>query len=154
MAILTILRLSNQSLRKKAAKVDRITETELKILSDMTETMYVNSGVGLAATQVGVDKQLAVIDIGKGLVKMINPCLVKKEGTEAQDEGCLSVPNTTVKVKRAKKVIVDFLNESGEVCRISADGLFARAIQHELDHLAGRLIVDYMSPIKKIFRKN
>jgi peptide deformylase len=119
----------------------------------MAETMYLNSGVGLAANQVGIEKQLAVIDVGNGLVKLINPIVVKSEGAEVQEEGCLSVPGVVVKVKRAKRVIIDYLNETGEACRLSAEGLFARAIQHELDHLSGRLIVDYMNPLTKLFLK-
>jgi len=153
MASLPITKLPNTSLRKKAAEVKKITDLERKLLSDMAQTMYLNGGVGLAATQVGIDKQLAVIDVGNGLVKMINPSVVKKEGFEYQEEGCLSVPNVSVKVKRAKKITVDYLTEDGQVQRVTATGLFARALQHELDHLSGKLIVDHLNPIKKFFSK-
>jgi peptide deformylase len=150
MATLQIKRLPNKVLRKKADPVKKITGSEIQILSDMAETMYINSGVGLAAPQVGIDKQLAVIDIGNGLLKMINPCIIKCEGKECKEEGCLSVPDVSVRVTRSAKVTVEFLNENGEVVRMSADGLFARAIQHELDHLNGKLIVDYLGPIRKL----
>jgi len=137
-------------LRKKSAAINKISDEERKMLADMAKTMYLEGGVGLAAVQVGINKQLVVIDIGDGLIKLINPVIVKKEGCETEEEGCLSVPETAVKVKRAKKVVVDYLNEEGEALRLSAEGLLARVIQHEIDHLMGKLIVDYLSPIKKL----
>lgn len=150
---LTIKKFPDRVLRKKAVHVDNITDSERTLLQDMAETMYLNNGVGLAAVQIGIDKQLAVIDIGDGLVKLINPAILKKEGAEVQEEGCLSVPDTFVKVNRAKKIMVSFLNDNGDVSQILAEGLFARAIQHEIDHLSGKLIVDYLSPIKRLFLK-
>lgn len=148
-----VLKYPDSTLRRKADKVNSIDEIDKKILSNMADTMYLNQGVGLAALQVGIDKQIAVIDTGSGLIKMINPVIVKKEGSESQEEGCLSVPNVTVKVKRAKKVTVNFLNERGEAVQLKADGLLARAIQHEIDHLVGVLIIDHLTPIKKILMK-
>ena len=153
MATLPIKKLPNRILRKKADAVRKVTDAERKILDDMAETMYLASGVGLAAPQVGIDKQLAVIDVGKGLVRMINPCIVKREGRACEEEGCLSVPDVSVKVKRSAKVVVEFMNDDGEVLRVQAGGLFARAIQHEIDHLEGKLIVDYLSPIRKLLLK-
>jgi peptide deformylase len=141
-------------LRKKTAKILNISDEDRSILDEMAKTMYLKGGVGLAACQVGIDKQLAVVDIGDGLIKLINPVIVKKEGCETMEEGCLSVPEATVKVKRAKKITVDYLNEKGEALSMTADGLLARVIQHELDHLSGKLIVDYLSPIKKLFFSN
>ncbi len=138
-------------LRKKASLVKTVRDGERALLKDMAETMYFNNGVGLAAVQVGIDKQLAVIDVGEGLIKLINPVVVKREGIVMEEEGCLSVPETIVKVKRAKRVIVSFLKEDGEVCQLAADGLLARAIQHEVDHLSGKLIIDYLSPFKRLF---
>lgn len=140
-------------LRTKTTKVGAISQEERDILDDMAQTMYLSQGVGLAATQVGLDKQLAVVNIGDGLIKMVNPVIIKKEGVAAQEEGCLSVPNTTVKVRRAKKITVQFLNENGDVCQLKADGLLSRAIQHELDHLSGTMIIDYLNPIKKALVK-
>jgi peptide deformylase len=153
MASLPIKKLPNSVLRKKARAVGEVTDAERKTLADMAETMYLNNGVGLAAQQVGIDKQLAVVDAGDGLMKMINPCIVKREGTVSQEEGCLSVPELSVKVKRSAKITAEFLNENGEVLRITADGLLARVIQHELDHLNGKLIVDYLGPLRKLFAK-
>lgn len=153
MTDLEIAKFPNSILRKKAAKIARISGSEKETLSDMAKTMYLNQGVGLAAVQVGIDKQLAVVDIGDGLIKLVNPAIVKREGSEIQEEGCLSVPNAHVKVKRAKSIVVSFLNENGEVKQLRAEGLLARAIQHELDHLSGTLIIDHLNPIKKIVLK-
>ena len=137
-------------LRKKAQDVKKIGDDERKILADMAETMYLKGGVGLAAVQVGIGKNMVVIDIGEGLIKFINPVIIKKEGSESQEEGCLSVPETCVNIKRAKKILVNYLNEKGEPLSIAAEGLLARVLQHEIDHLMGKLIIDYMSPLKKL----
>ena len=131
-----------------------MSDEERGILDEMAKTMYLEGGVGLAACQVGINKQLAVVDIGDGLMKLINPAIVKKEGCAIQEEGCLSVPEASIKIKRAKKVTVECLNEKGEALKIVAQGLLARVLQHEIDHLLGKLIVDYLSPIKKLFFPN
>lgn len=149
-----IVCLPNPTLRKKAVKVLKISGEEKKILDEMAETMYLKGGVGLAACQVGIDKQLVVVDIGDGLLKLVNPVIIKKEGSETLEEGCLSVPEAVIKVKRAKKITVEYLNEKGEAMTMTAEGLLARVIQHEIDHLLGKLIVDYLSPIKKLFFSN
>lgn len=149
-----IVCLPNTFLRKKAVKVLKISDEEKRMLDEMAETMYIKGGVGLAACQVGIDKQLVVIDIGDGLIKLINPVIIKKESSEALEEGCLSVPEAVIKVKRAKKITVEYLNEKGETLTMTAEGLLARVIQHEIDHLLGKLIVDYLSPIKKLFFSN
>lgn len=153
MANLKVLTFPESILRKKAQKVSKVTDAERATLDDMAKTMYLSQGVGLAAVQVGIDRQLAVIDTGSGLIKMINPSIVKKDGLESQEEGCLSCPGACVKVRRAKKVVVSYLNESGEVAEIRADGLLARALQHEIDHLGGKLIIDHLNPIKKMLLK-
>jgi peptide deformylase len=140
-------------LKKKAAKISSVGEKEKKMLDEMAATMYLNSGVGLAAVQVGIDKQLAVIDVGTGLIKLINPEIIKCEGSQSEEEGCLSVPGVAVKVKRAKKVTVRFLNEEGLTVQVRAEGLLSRAMQHEIDHLCGILIIDRLNPIKKMFLK-
>jgi len=150
---LKVLKFPEPSLKKPAKSVISTGEAERKTLSRMAETMYLNKGVGLAAVQVGIDRQLAVIDVGDGLIKMINPVIIKREGSKAEEEGCLSVSGITVKVKRAKKVVVTFLNENGAVAELKADGLLARVIQHEVDHLSGKLIIDYLSPVKRLFLK-
>ena len=146
--------LPDSCLRKKASKVSHVGNDEKKILAEMAETMYIKGGVGLAAVQVGINKQIAVVDTGDGLIKLINPVIVKKEGCEAQEEGCLSVPEAAVKVKRSKKIVVEYVNEHGEAVILAAEGLLARVIQHEVDHLLGKLIVDYLSPLKRLFLHN
>jgi peptide deformylase len=153
MSILKILTYPDPLLKKKAKKVARVTAEEKKILTDMAETMYLSQGVGLAATQVGIEKQLIVIDIGEGLVKLVNPVIVKKRGRDCMEEGCLSVPGIQVKVRRAEEISVRSLDEEGGLSAFEAGGLFARAIQHEMDHLSGRLIVDFLNPIKRLFVK-
>lgn len=150
---LTIKKFPDPVLRKKASKIIKITKHEKDMLVEMAKIMYLAQGVGLAALQVGINKQLAVIDVGTGLIKLVNPVIVKKTGSEILEEGCLSVPGICVKIKRAKSVVVNFLDEEGAAQQIKADGLLARAIQHELDHLAGILIVDHLNPIKKILLK-
>ncbi|MDP3791905.1 MAG: peptide deformylase [Candidatus Omnitrophota bacterium] len=149
-----IVCLPNPCLRKKTSKVLKVSDEEKRMLDEMAKVMYLKGGVGLAACQVGIDKQLAVIDIGDGLIKLINPVVVKKDGCETQEEGCLSVPEAAIKVKRAKKVTVEYLNEGGEAVKITAHGLLARVLQHEIDHLLGKLIIDYLSPIKKLLFSN
>ncbi|MFA6079210.1 MAG: peptide deformylase, partial [Candidatus Omnitrophota bacterium] len=140
-------------LRKKTASVSKITDPVREILSEMAKVMYLHGGVGLAANQVGIDKQLIVIDIGDGLIKMVNPVIVKKAGSETREEGCLSCPDVVVKVKRAKKITCSYMDDKGEIKILPCENLLARAIQHETDHLAGKVILDYVNPIKKIFMK-
>jgi peptide deformylase len=142
--------LPNAALRKKAAKVLNVSDEERKTLDEMAKAMYIKGGVGLAACQVGIDKQLAVVDIGNGLMKLVNPVIVKKSGSEAQEEGCLSVPDAQVRVKRAKAVTVEYLDENGQAKRVRATGLLARVLQHEIDHLNGRVIIDYLGPLKRL----
>ncbi len=132
----------------------QISDAERKLFADMARTMYQMQGVGLAASQVGVDKQLAVFDDGKGLIKLANPKILRRKGRATSEEGCLSVPDITVKVKRAEEVTVSGLNERGEMVTLDARGLLARAIQHECDHLQGKLIIDYLSLPKRILLRN
>lgn len=137
-------------LRKKCEDVKDISKEEKSILEDMARMMYLKSGVGLAASQVGILKNMIVLDIGEGLVKMINPVISKRQGRATQEEGCLSVPNKCVNVNRARKISVAYLDEDGQAVRLSAEGLLARVVQHEVDHLQGKLIIDYLSPLKKL----
>lgn len=150
---MTIKKVPDKNLRRKASRVSEVGDTEKRQLNDMAEAMYLSGGVGLAGVQVGINKQLAVIDIGTGLIKMANPIITKKVGLDCQEEGCLSVPDVIVKIKRAKKIEVNFLTEKNEVSQLMAEGLLARAIQHEIDHLSGKLIIDYISPLKRLFLK-
>lgn len=140
-------------LRKKTKKVSKITAYDREILVEMAKAMYLNQGVGLAANQIGIDKNMAVIDVGSGLINLVNPDIVNKDGVDMLEEGCLSVPGVNIKVKRAKSVTVNFLDEDGIARRLHADGMLARAVQHELDHLSGVLILDYMNPVKKMLLK-
>ena len=150
MSVMGIKTFPNPILRKNGKAVLDIGNEERRMLADMAETMYLKGGVGLAAIQVGILKNMVVVDIGEGLIKLINPVILKKEGFEVQEEGCLSVPDKCVNVKRSKKIVVDCLNEDGRAVRLPAEGLLARVIQHEIDHLSGKLIIDYLSPLKKL----
>jgi len=137
-------------LRKKAKRVKEITAEHRKILNLMAESMYEHSGIGLAAPQVGISAQLIVVDIGDGLYKLINPKIVKRQGSQAIQEGCLSVPGVCIKVRRSKQVWVEAFDENNCALKIEAKDLFACVIQHEIDHLEGRLIVDYASLLEKL----
>jgi len=112
--------------------------------------MYEDSGIGLAAPQVGISAQLIVADIGDGLYKLINPRIVKRQGSQAINEGCLSVPGVCIKVKRAKQVWLEALDENNCPVKLIAKDLFACVLQHEIDHLKGKLIVDYASLLEKL----
>ncbi len=135
----------SSALRKKAKPVKRITQEHRDVLSSMARLMYESSGIGLAAAQVGLEESMMVVDIGTGLYKLINPVVVRKEGTQVLEEGCLSVPGVCIKVKRANKVWIKALNENSEPQEFEAEGLLACVFQHEIDHLKGKLIVDYAS---------
>ena len=129
-------------LRKKAKPAEKIGPKQKKIFEEMARVMYAAKGAGLASTQVGIEEQLLVIDVGSGLLKLANPVLVKTEGIEYGEEGCLSIPEVSVRIKRSRKVTVEALNQDGIKVKIEADGLLARVLQHEIDHLKGILIID------------
>jgi peptide deformylase len=137
-------------LRKKAQPVERITDEHRQILSQMAKAMYDDSGIGLAAPQLGHSVQLIVVDIGEGLYKLVNPVIVKRQGRQLISEGCLSVPGVTIKVKRAKQVWVKAKDENSRFIEIEAKDLFACVLQHEIDHLKGKLIIDYASFLEKL----
>ena len=147
---LRIRKLGDIILRKKSASVKKITSGHRELLSKMARLMYDDQGIGLAAPQVGVSEALIVVDAGSGLFKLINPKIIKCSGSQVNKEGCLSVPGICIKVKRAKKVKLEALDESGEVLNLEAEGLLACVFQHEIDHLNGKLIVDYASILEKI----
>lgn len=146
-----IRKLEDPVLRKKSKKLEKIDPLLLHLLDDMLETMYGNTGVGLAAPQVGISKRIVVIDMGDGPIKLINPKILNKEGAEIAPEGCLSIPGTYGDVERAEKVTLKAQNEKGEILKIEAEGLLARIIQHELDHLDGVLFIDKASNIREIW---
>jgi len=151
---MTIKKYPDDILRKVCKRLDKASVdcNELDILlNGMLMVMYANRGVGLAASQVGIDKQIVVLDIGNGPIKLVNPVITKREGGAFMEEGCLSLPETSVSVKRAQKVTVNAMNEKMHPITMAADGLMARVIQHEMDHLSGVLIIDYLNPVKKYF---
>lgn len=146
MALRSIRKYGDELLRKKSKKVDIINERIITLLKDMEETMYSEDGVGLAAPQVGILKRVVVIDIGEGILKLINPEIIYKEGSYVDVEGCLSVPEEQGEVERPYRVKVKALNEKGEEIIIDGEELLARALCHEIDHLDGVLFVDKIVP--------
>ncbi|MEE9302303.1 MAG: peptide deformylase [Thiotrichaceae bacterium] len=152
MTVLTILRYPDPRLRKQAKKVEHVDDDIRRIVDDMYETMYQAPGIGLAATQVDIHKRIVVIDVSENHDEplcLINAEILQKEGSEESEEGCLSVPEYYAPVKRAEKVTVRALDQQGEAFEMEADGLLAVCIQHELDHLQGKVFVDYLSPLKQ-----
>lgn len=142
MALRIIRKYGDELLRKKSKKVEHIDDRIVTLLEDMQETMYKGDGVGLAAPQVGILKRIVVIDVGEGIIKLVNPVIVSHEGKQIDDEGCLSIPGRQEKVERPYKVKVRALNENGEEVQIEGEGLLARALCHEIDHLDGILFID------------
>lgn len=142
MAIRNILPAGNPRLRTAARPVDAIDERVLSILDDMAQTMYDARGVGLAAPQVGVRRRLVVIDVGEGLIELINPRVVFSEGTQRNVERCLSFPGAAGYVERPEKVRVEALDRNGNDITVEGTGLLAVALCHELDHLDGNVFVD------------
>ena len=130
-------------LRKKACSVSKVTSETRELVSQMLDIMYKNKGVGLAAPQVGISERIVVVDIGEGPLALINPEIISKEGEDVGDEGCLSIPEITVEIKRSQKILVTGLNTYGKTIKVKAINLMARALQHEIDHLNGTLIIDH-----------
>jgi peptide deformylase len=132
--------------------VSKVDEKIQRLIDDMAETMYEAPGIGLAATQVDVHLQIIVIDISEGKNKLqvfINPVVKTKTGTQEYEEGCLSVPGVYENVTRAETVVIDALDRNGKPFTLEADGLMAVCIQHEMDHLLGKVFVQYLSPLKQ-----
>jgi len=152
MAILNILHFPDERLRTVAKPVEKVTDKHRTLVSNMLETMYDAPGIGLAATQVNVHERILVIDISEEKnepIVLINPEILEKDGDQEFDEGCLSVPGIYETVHRAEKVKIKALDEKGEAFEMNAEGLLAVCIQHEMDHLLGKLFVDYLSQLKK-----
>ena len=152
MALLPILRFPDPRLRKVAQPITNIDDGIRRLAADMAETMYEAPGIGLAATQVDVHKQLIVIDVSEeknALLVLINPEIVADEGEQVGEEGCLSVPGVYDRVERAERVTVRYLDLDGQAQQIEADGLLAVCIQHELDHLQGKVFDDHLSQLKQ-----
>ncbi len=139
MAIRNIVKEGDEVLAKICRPVEKIDERIITLLEDMAETMYASDGVGLAAPQVGILKRIAVIDVGGGLIELINPEIIKEEGEQREVEGCLSVPGVSGYTVRPERVTVRATDRNGEVFEIRGEGLLARAFCHEIDHLDGRL---------------
>lgn len=148
MAIRNIREEGDEILKKKSREIEKIDDRILELLDDMVETMHKYNGVGLAAVQVGVLKRAIVIDLydDKGPIKLINPVIIKEEGEQEVEEGCLSFPNKYAKLIRPAKVTVEALNEKGKKVKINAKELLAQALSHEIDHLNGIVFVDKMIP--------
>ena len=153
MPLLPILRFPDPRLKKLAAPVRNIDENIRRLARDMAETMYEAPGIGLAATQVDVHKRVIVIDISETrdqLFTLINPEIVESDGQQVWEEGCLSVPGIYDKVERAENVVVRYLDLEGREKTIEADGLLAVCIQHEIDHLDGKVFVEHLSQLKQL----
>ncbi len=155
MAIKTIITEPNKILRQKSKPVETVGKEERNIMDDMLETMYHANGIGLAAIQIGIPKRIIVMDISKNKEKknpmyFVNPIIKNKNSEKSTyEEGCLSVPNYFAEIDRPKKCEVDYLDYDGKKKTLSADGLLATCIQHEIDHLEGILFIDYLSKLKK-----
>lgn len=152
MAQLNILHYPDPRLRKHAQPVETVDDQVRNLVSDMLETMYAAPGIGLAATQVNVQKRIVVMDVSEDKNQpmiFINPTLLEREGESEMDEGCLSVPGFYETVHRAAQVRVSALDQNGEPFELEANGLLAVCIQHEIDHLDGKLFVDYLSALKR-----
>lgn len=142
MALREVRKIGDEILRKKCRVVEKIDDRIKQLIDDMAETMYKENGVGLAAPQVGILKRVVVIDVGEGLVKLVNPEIISYEGSQTTDEGCLSIPGVREPVERPSKVKVKALDENGESVIIEGSDFYARALCHEIDHLDGILFVD------------
>ena len=142
MAIRKILKIGDETLRKHARPVAEVDRRTKQLLDDMAETMYAADGAGLAAPQVGILRRVVVIDVGEGLIELVNPEIVASEGEQHQAEGCLSVPGKQGVVARPAKVTVRALNRRGKPIEIVGEGFLATALCHEIDHLDGVLYVD------------
>ena len=152
MAILDVLSFPDERLRTVAKPVEEVNDEIKQLVSDMFETMKDENGIGLAATQVNRHVQVVVMDVSEDQNEprvFINPEIIVNNGLEMMEEGCLSVPGINEKVERAETVTVRALNRDGQVFELEADGLLAICIQHEIDHLDGKVFVDYLSPLKQ-----
>jgi peptide deformylase len=152
MSKLKILEFPDSRLRRVAKPVESVGERERKLADDMLETMYDARGIGLAATQVGEDVRVFVMDISEGHDQpqvFFNPEITDRSGSQSYEEGCLSVPGFYAEVTRPDRVSVRALDADGEAFEVDADGLLAVCIQHEIDHLDGKMFIDYLSPLKR-----
>jgi peptide deformylase len=152
MALLETLHFPDPRLRIKAKLVEQVDNTIRSIVDDMFKTLYEAPGIGLAATQVNIHQRIIVIDISKDRNQplcLINPYIIEAEGVQCTEEGCLSVPGVFEDINRAKRITVQALDQKGEGFALTTEGLLAVCIQHEMDHLNGKLFVDYLSSLKR-----
>jgi peptide deformylase len=152
MALLHILTYPDPRLRQRASPVAVVDAQLRQLVDDMAQTLYAAKGIGLAATQVGVAQRVVVIDLSPGqdqLQVLVNPRVVARDGSQECEEGCLSVPEVYDTVERAERVTVSYLDINGDARQMDADGLLAVCVQHEIDHLDGKLFVDYLSRLKQ-----
>lgn len=149
--VMQIVKYPSPVLKQKALPVEKVTPEIVSLLDEMAETMYSAQGVGLAAPQVGISKRIIVIDIREParLIQIVNPEIISAEGEIEWEEGCLSIPEFTLKMKRKAKVKVRGLNKDNKLIEIEAEGLLAVAFQHEIDHLDGKLLIDNISSLKR-----
>ncbi len=153
MSALTVLEYPDPRLRTKARPVAMVDDAVCRLIDDLLETMYTAPGIGLAATQVDVHERILVLDISDSKDDprcFINPEILEQQGSASSDEGCLSVPGVTESVERAEKIRVRALDRDGQSFELEAEGLLAICIQHEIDHLDGKLFVDYLSELKRL----
>ncbi len=147
---LEIKKYPDKILRKKCKPVEAVGEREVKLFENMLFTMRHFSGIGLGAPQIGVLKRLIVADVENRIVRLANPEIVKMKGADKKAEGCLSISDINVEIKRPYKIVVKGINETGKIVEVKAEGLLARVLQHEIDHLNGKLIIDYMNLFQRI----
>lgn len=150
MKILDVKKYPEKILREKCQAVEKITEREIELFENMLFTMRHLSGIGLAGPQVDINQRLIVADIGEGPIKLADPQVIGIKGKDKMEEGCLSVPGALVKIERPEEIIITGLNEEGKYVEIKAKGLLARVLLHEIDHLNGKLILDYMNFLQRI----
>ena len=136
-------------LRAKSKLVKEVGVVERMLIASMFETMKAYKGIGLAAPQVGINEQIFVVDTGKDAFAVINPRILKNTGTDITEEGCLSIPNVLVDVKRAKTIVVEFTDEYNRIVHATLSGMAAKVFQHENDHLQGKLILDYLTAAQR-----
>ncbi|MBI3314983.1 MAG: peptide deformylase [Candidatus Omnitrophica bacterium] len=147
--ILKVRLLGDPCLRRKSRPVKEVGPVERVLINSLFATLKEHKGVGLAAPQVGISEQIFVVDTGKDTFAVVNPKILKSEGRAATEEGCLSIPNLHVKVKRAEELVVEFTDEHDRRLRAEMSGLTARVFQHEHDHLNGKLIIDYLPGVRR-----
>ena len=157
MSVKEIVTVPDEILRKYSTEVEKVGKNEKNLIKNLFDTMYAAKGIGLAAIQIGVPKRIVVIDVSnkdqeKKPICLINPIILKKSSeTSVYEEGCLSIPNTFIEIERPKKVWIEYIDQNGKKNKIICDGLLSTCAQHEIQHCDGKLIIDFLSKLKKDF---